>query len=77
MSLFQALYGRQPPYIPPYTPRTLKVQAVNEMLSRKRCLRELKEKLLATQNRMKTKADEGRHELQFEEGDLVLVNLRP
>lgn len=47
------------------------------LLERDALLCELKANLLASHNRMKLKADEGRRELQFEEGDLVLVKLHP
>ncbi|GKA29453.1 ty3-gypsy retrotransposon protein [Tanacetum coccineum] len=78
MSPFQALYGRLPLSVIPYPPGSSKVAAVYELLvERDECLRQLKENLLVAQNRMETKANCGRREVEFNIGDKVLVKLQP
>lgn len=47
------------------------------LLERDELLRELKVNFLAAQNHMKLKADKKRREVSYEEGDLVLIKLRP
>ncbi|GJW67410.1 ty3-gypsy retrotransposon protein [Tanacetum coccineum] len=76
MSPFQALYGLLPLSVIPYPPGSSKVAAVGELL-RDECLRQLKENLLAAKNRMETKANRGRREVEFNIGDKVLVKLQP
>ncbi|GKC30489.1 ty3-gypsy retrotransposon protein [Tanacetum coccineum] len=78
MSPFQALYGRLPLSVIPYPPGSSKVAAVDKLLvERDKCLRQLKENLLAAKNRMETKANRGRREVEFNIGDKVLVKLQP
>ena len=78
MSLFQALYGRNPPTIPPYSRSSTSIQALDKVLQdRDVLLRRLKENLLSAQHRMQQKVNLRRRALQFNVGDSVLVRLQP
>ncbi|GJX69685.1 transposon ty3-G gag-pol polyprotein [Tanacetum coccineum] len=78
MMPFQVVYGRLPPKLVPYIPGTTKVQEVDEYLcDRDEVLRQLRNNLLAAQNRMKVNADRHRRELEFNVGDLVYIKLQP
>jgi hypothetical protein len=71
---FKAVYGQKPPSVLSYLPGTLKVQAVDQILTvREDILRTLKENLVMAQNRMKQQEDQGRFERQFVEGDQVFL----
>ena len=77
-SSFQALFGRPPPSIPPYSKGSTSIQALDEALSeRDALLRSLKENLRQAQHRMIKKANAHRHEAQFAVGDQVLVKPQP
>ena len=78
MSPYQALYGRLPPTIPPYSQGSTSIQALEELLlERDTLLRSLKESLRQAQHRMTQKANAHRRDIQFVIGDKVLVKLRP
>jgi hypothetical protein len=78
MTPFEVVYGQKPPFILSYLPGASKVQAVDQTLTiREAILRYLKENLVMEQNRMKQKADQGRSERQFAEGDQVFLRLQP
>ena len=78
MSPFQALFGRPPPAIPPYSKGSTSMQALDEALSEQDALlRSLKENLRQAQHRMIQKANAHRREAQFAVGDQVLVKLQP
>ncbi|GJT13662.1 putative ribonuclease H-like domain-containing protein [Tanacetum coccineum] len=75
---FQIVYGRLPPKLVPYIRGTTKVQEVDEYLcDRDEVLRQLRNNLLASQNRMKINADRHRRELEFNVGDFVYIKLQP
>ncbi|GKA54322.1 transposon ty3-G gag-pol polyprotein [Tanacetum coccineum] len=75
---FQIVYGRLPPKLVSYIRGTTKVQEVDEYLcDRDEVLRQLRNNLLASQNRMKVNADRHRRELEFNVGDLVYIKLQP
>ncbi|PSR86095.1 Transposon Tf2-6 polyprotein [Actinidia chinensis var. chinensis] len=78
MTPFQALYGRLPPIIPQYQVGNSPVYEVNQNLaSRYSLLRQLKDNLHATSNRMKQVADSKGRDIEFEEGHLIFLKLHP
>ncbi|GKC68033.1 transposon Tf2-12 polyprotein [Tanacetum coccineum] len=78
MTPFEAVYGRPPPRVLTYVPGTSKVQAVEEFLiDRDKVLHDLRSNLLAANDRMKSKADSRRREVEFSVGDLVYLKLQP
>ncbi|KAH9775894.1 hypothetical protein KPL71_006537 [Citrus sinensis] len=78
MSHFQALFGRPPPAIPPYSKGSTSIQALDKALSEQDALlRTLKENLRQAQHGMIQKANAHRREAQFAVGDQVLVKLQP
>ncbi|PKA48998.1 hypothetical protein AXF42_Ash019536 [Apostasia shenzhenica] len=78
LSPFQVVYGRLPPPIHPYENDSTPIEAVDTLLlQRDAMLRQLKENLHRTKHRMKQQADKKRRDLQFKEGDHVLVKLQP
>nr|GEV17196.1 protein kinase-like domain, phloem protein 2-like protein [Tanacetum cinerariifolium] len=78
MTPFEAVYGRPPPRVLTYVPGTPKVQAVEEFLiDRDKVLHDLRSNLLAANDRMKSKADSRRREVEFSFGDLVYLKLHP
>lgn len=78
MTPFQALYGRAPPILPPYSRDKTSVQALDELLrDRDATVTQLKANLQEAQHRMAQKANAKRRELEFEEGDMVLLRLQP
>lgn len=78
LSPFQVVYGRLPPKLLPYVPRTTKVQVVEGYLQdRDLMLKALRTNLFEAQNRMKQFADRHRRDLEFEVGDHVYVKLQP
>ncbi|GKD43516.1 hypothetical protein Tco_1268161 [Tanacetum coccineum] len=78
MSPFQALYGRLPLSLIPYTPNSSKVMAVEELLvERNRLMRHLKQNLVEARNRMEVKANCNRRDVEFYVGDKVLMKLQP
>ncbi|GKC33355.1 transposon ty3-G gag-pol polyprotein [Tanacetum coccineum] len=73
-----ATVTRLPPKLVPYIRGTTKVQEVDEYLcDRDEVLRQLRNNLLASQNRMKVNADRHHRELEFNVGDLVYIKLQP
>ncbi|GJZ63641.1 transposon ty3-G gag-pol polyprotein [Tanacetum coccineum] len=78
MTPFEAVYGRPPPRLLTYVPGTSKVQAVEEfLLDRDKLLRDLRSNLLIARDRMKSKADSKRREVEFAVGDMVYLKLQP
>lgn len=78
MTPFQALYGRKPPNIARNVLGSSSNDLIEQyMLRREDVLNLLKFNLSKAQTRMKTSADKGRTEDQFDEGDWVFVKLRP
>lgn len=78
ISPFEALYGLPPPTMLSYVPGTTKVQAVDEYLrNREAILKELRRNLRNAQDRMKSKANRQRREVDFEVGDMVFLKLQP
>nr|KYP59122.1 Transposon Ty3-I Gag-Pol polyprotein [Cajanus cajan] len=76
MSLFKALYGRDPPTIIRYETAPMDPVSVQDMLrARDAILQQLKLHLLKAQQYMKQQADTRRRDLKFAVGDLVLVKL--
>nr|GEY71975.1 hypothetical protein [Tanacetum cinerariifolium] len=72
------LYGRLPPKLVPYIPRTASVQEVDEYLQdRDSLLKHLRKNLLNAQDHMKANANRHRRDLEFKEGEFVLVKLQP
>lgn len=75
---FQVVYGRVPPTLKQYLPGEFKVEAVaEEHNDRNEMLRQLRYHLENAQNKMAKAANTKRRELQFSEGDKVLLKLRP
>ena len=78
MTPFQALYGRPPPAVPMYQLGSSPVHEVDQALhSRDELLLQLQKNLATTANRMKQTADKGRRDVEFKQGDMVLLKLQP
>ena len=78
MTPYQALYGKIPPTISTYIPKTAKLQSVEDaLLERDATLQLLKDNLVRAQDRMKKWADLHRTERSFEVGDMVFLRLQP
>jgi hypothetical protein len=78
MTPFEAIYGQNPPSVLSYLPGVSMVQAVDQTLTvQEAILHTLKENLVMAQNHMKQKADQGRSERHFAEGDQVFLQLQP
>jgi hypothetical protein len=78
MTLFEAIYGQNPPSVLSCLSGVSKVQAVDQtLIVREAILRTLKENLIMAQNHMKQQTDQGRSERQFVEGDQVFLRLQP
>ena len=78
MSPYQVLYGRPPPTISSYIPKTARLQSVeDEVVDRDVTLQLLKDNLVKAQERMKKLADKNRSEREFQVGDLVFLRLQP
>ncbi|GKB97903.1 transposon ty3-G gag-pol polyprotein [Tanacetum coccineum] len=78
MTPFEVVYGRPPPRVLTYVPGTSKVQAVEEfLLNRDKLLHDLRSNLLLARDRMKSKADSKRREVEFSVGDMVYLKLQP
>nr|GFA31449.1 Ty3/gypsy retrotransposon protein [Tanacetum cinerariifolium] len=74
MSPFQALYGRLPPMIIPYPPRPFKVSTFDEVLTKRdELLRQIWHNLLAGKHHMEMKANRSQRDVEFKQGDMVLV----
>nr|GEX29189.1 hypothetical protein [Tanacetum cinerariifolium] len=72
------LYGRLPPKLVPYIPGTASVKEVDEYLQdRDSLLKHLRKNLLNAQDHMKANANRHRRNLEFKEGEFVLVKLQP
>ena len=77
-SPFEVVYGRPPPTIRGYLRGSSNVEAVDtELATRDEILSLLKQNLQQAQNRMKSQADKHRSDVTFEEGELVMVKLKP
>jgi hypothetical protein len=70
VTIFEAVYGKNPPSFISYFPGVSKVKAVDHMLTvREAILHTLKDNLVMAKNHMKQQEDQGRFECQFAEGD--------
>nr|GFB86192.1 transposon Ty3-G Gag-Pol polyprotein [Tanacetum cinerariifolium] len=77
-SPFEVVYGRLPHKLPPYIPGTASVQEVDEYLQdRDSLLKYLRKNLLNAQDHMKANVNHHRRDLEFKEGEFVLVKLQP
>ncbi|KAL4571347.1 hypothetical protein LXL04_018105 [Taraxacum kok-saghyz] len=77
-SPFRALYGRNPPPIVRYEGQQSPVDAVDRLLEdRDAILDELRMHLLRAQQKMQAQANKKRKEVEFTEGDLVYLKLKP
>nr|GEY22748.1 reverse transcriptase [Tanacetum cinerariifolium] len=78
MTPFEALYGRPPPSILPYTAGSSPIVTLDEALRKKQSLLDtLKARLTHARNRMKQHADKHRKEKNFEVGQWVYLKLQP
>lgn len=78
MTLFKALYGRDPPVLLKWSNRPSRVQELDQQLrERNLILDELKAQLERGQVRMNNQADKHRREVHFEVGDFVYLKLEP
>ena len=78
MSPYEITFGKKPPCFPQYIEGTSKIKAIDEWFTqRDRMIGSLVKKLTKAQQRMKEVADRRRREVQYAEGDQVLVRLRP
>jgi len=74
---FEIVYGRPPPSLLPYVPGTTKSAAVEDTLkARDEVLKEVRQHLLAAQNRMKQVYDKDHTERSFSEGEWVYLRLQ-
>jgi hypothetical protein len=74
MTLFEVVYGKNPPSILSYIIDVSKVQAFGQTLTvREVILRTFKENLLMDQNHMRKHVYQGLSECQFVEGDQVFL----
>ena len=72
------MYGRLPPAIPVYKEGLTPVSAVDQqLLDRDALLRQLKDNLATSRNRMKQIADTKRRDVMFHASDWVLLKLHP
>lgn len=75
---FEIVYGRSPPTLLSYVPRTTKVEAVDqELRARDQVIEELRDQLKESQACMKKVYDKHHTERSFEEGDWVYLRLQP
>lgn len=75
---FKVLYGKEASEIPHYKEGESSAQAVDEILHlREETLEKIKKNLSMAQNRIKNKDDRKRSDIIYEEGDWVLVQLKP
>ena len=66
MSPFHVVYGREPPSILDYIPKSAKIEVVDKfLLDRQDLLYQLKQNLATTQARMKQAADNNRRDEVF------------
>ncbi|XP_050890468.1 uncharacterized protein LOC127095884 [Lathyrus oleraceus] len=78
MTPFEALYGRKPPTLVPYTTGKSKINTLDELLHNKaRILRLLKENLTKARNRMVQQVNLHRKDKQFEVDQWVFLKLQP
>nr|GEY86145.1 transposon Ty3-G Gag-Pol polyprotein [Tanacetum cinerariifolium] len=78
MTPFEVLYGRPPPRVLTYVLGASKVQAIEEFLiNQDKFLRDLRSNLLLARDRMKSKADSKKQEVEFSVGDMVYLKLQP
>lgn len=75
---FKILFGKDPPMLPQFIPSDSTIEAVEGNLQvRIEAIDAVKLNLSKAQARMKKLADRNRKEIEFEEGNLVLVKLQP
>jgi hypothetical protein len=75
---FQVVYGREPPTLLSYVPRTSKVTAVEQLLlDCDNIIKEAKERLKEAHVRMKKIYDQHHKEREFKVGDWVYLRLQP
>lgn len=73
---FLLLYGRPPPSLLQYVPKTAKVQSVEDSLYERDRMKLLRDHLNLARDKMKFFAEK-RTNRKFEVGDLVLLKLQP
>lgn len=77
MTPYQAIYGRIPPILPSYTHGATNFPALtNDLITRDAILQRLRTTYESC-HRMKQMADRGRQDQSFQEGEWVLVKLKP
>lgn len=77
MTLFQAVYGREPPPLLRFEKGTTPVSMVEQQLvERDLILEELKTQLMRAQAVMKKRADLKRREVKYKEGDCGLFDVK-
>lgn len=75
---FEITFGRKPFTFPEYLTGYSNIEAVEEMMSdRDNTFQLIRKKLLKSQESMKKQADSHRREVNYKEGDWVLLKLRP
>lgn len=78
MSPFKAVYGRDPPSLVSYeNGSTNNADLEARLKDRDETLAVLKQHLLRAQQTMKARADAHRREVEFQEGEMVFLKLRP
>lgn len=75
---FEIVYGRPPPRLLSYIAGNSRIEAVDfELQNREQFLKNLRDRLLTAQNRMKNQYDSRHREVSFAEGDMILLKLQP
>lgn len=78
MSPFKALYGREPPALIKYeTCSTSNEELEERLIERDQMLTVIKGHLHKAQQKMKVYTDNHRREVEFKEGDMVYLKMRP
>lgn len=78
MTSFDVLCGRRPPNIIRFLPGETTVAAVSQaLIDRDEVLRQLKFNVERSQQHMMKYANKKRRDVSFQEGDLMLLKLRP
>lgn len=75
---FEIVYGRPPPQLLSYCPNSSRLESVDFALKdRDVVIADLRDRLLAAQQRMKAVFDASHRDVEFQVGDLVLLKLQP
>ena len=78
ISPYELTYGKPPPSMPTFTPRSLPIEAADTLLSTRQAMHaKFHQRLIKAQSTMKMYADRNRRDMSFKVGDWVYLRLRP